>query len=183
MSIPQCSLPNLLLFLLYTFSIQDNLDFLYSHSFNEFCTMLTSKFISSGQLPLLRTSCILNISTSVAQKHHSMNIYQTELSSSSSRVFKLLQTSQLLLYYISYPDHQHHHQQEYSSQKLGVGFTLLCLPSDSSSPIKSTSQTSLTSTALVVSFFSFLCFVRELGNRLFYLRILFLGCSPQHVGS
>lgn len=125
------------------------------------CTMLTSKFISSGQLLLLRTSCILNISTSVAQKHLQCKIYKTELSSSSSHVFKILQTSQLLLYYISYPDHQHHHQQEYSSQKLGVGFTLLRLPSDSSSPIKSTSQTSLTSTALVVFFFPFFCFCKR----------------------
>lgn len=125
------------------------------------CTTLTSKFISSGQLPLLRTSCILNISTSVAQKHLQCKIYKIELSSSSSHVFKILQTSQLLLYYISYPDHQHHHQQEHSSQKLGVGFTLLCLPSDSSSPTKSTSQTSLTSTALVVFFFSFFCFCKR----------------------
>lgn len=83
--------------------------------------MLTSKFTSSGQLPLLRTSCILNISTSVAQKHLKRKIYKTELSSSSSHLFKVLQTSQLLLYYISYPGHQHQRQQERSGQKLGAG--------------------------------------------------------------
>ena len=144
--------------------------------------MLTSKFISSGQLPLLRTSCILNISTSVAQKHLQCKIYKTELSSSSSHLFKILQTRQLLLYHISYPDHQHHHQQESSSQKLGVG-----LPSS----LSCANQWFLKSYKIYFSnIFHLYClsclflafvFVRELGNRLFYLCIYFLGRSPQCV--